>query len=413
MTAVAGLRGTGDWGADQRPKNFRETILFRNPQGSAPITALMSKMSEDSTDDPEFNWWDEPNDIVRLLVNGAAASGDSIITVDSGDPSTSDPGAVYGKATHLKPGDILLVEPGSSSETQSYDAEHLIVLEVISDTQVKVERGAAGSTAGTIADDSYLLKIGSAYGEGTSSPKAVSRNPIKYYNYTQIFKTPYELTNTARQTNVRTGDPWKNDKKRKMFDHSRDMELAFLFGKRHETTDANGKALRFTGGLREFLPAQNVTIRSSAYSYVREFLDDVYQVFDFDTEAGDERIVFGGNGALNVLNKMADNSGDVNFSGTIEQYGMKFRQFDMPQGTFYFRTHPLLNRNGMYTNSLFIVDGSALRYRAMKGRDTKSQDDIQLPDEDTRKGQWFTEAGLEVRYGGLTCGYVGNLSFAA
>lgn len=27
--AVAGLRGTGDWGTDERPKNFREMILWR------------------------------------------------------------------------------------------------------------------------------------------------------------------------------------------------------------------------------------------------------------------------------------------------------------------------------------------------------------------------------------------------
>lgn len=404
--AIAGLRGTGDWGADQRPKNFRESILWRNPNGTAPLTALMARMSTDSTDDPEFNWWDEPNDIIRLQVNGEAASGDTTITVDSGDPDEANPGRVYGKATHLKPGDILQVE----KEVATYDNELLIVEQVISETQFKVQRGAAGSAAATIADDNYLLKIGSAYGEGTPSPKSVSRNPIKYYNYTQIFKTPFEITNTARKTRTRTGDPWKNDMKRKMNDHSRDLELAFLFGRRHETTDANGKPLRYTGGLREFLPSDNVKIKSAAYSKVRDFLDDVYQVFDFDTDAGDERIVFGGNGAMNTLNKMADNSGDVNFTGTIKQYGMQFRQFDMPQGTLYFRTHPLMNRNSLYTNSLFIVDASALRYRPL--RDTKSMDNIQLADEDTRKGQWLTEAGLEVRYGGLTCGYVGNLTFS-
>lgn len=27
--AVAGLRGTGDWATDERPKNFREMILWR------------------------------------------------------------------------------------------------------------------------------------------------------------------------------------------------------------------------------------------------------------------------------------------------------------------------------------------------------------------------------------------------
>jgi hypothetical protein len=58
MPAIAGLRGTGtaDWGTDERPKNFREMILWRNPNGSAPLTALMSKMRSESTDDPEFAW---------------------------------------------------------------------------------------------------------------------------------------------------------------------------------------------------------------------------------------------------------------------------------------------------------------------------------------------------------------------
>lgn len=58
MPAIAGLRGTGsgDWGTDERPKNFREMILWRNPNGSAPLTALMAKMRTESTDDPEFAW---------------------------------------------------------------------------------------------------------------------------------------------------------------------------------------------------------------------------------------------------------------------------------------------------------------------------------------------------------------------
>ena len=54
--AVMGLRGTGDWGTDERPKNFREMILWRDPNGSAPLTALMAKMGKETTDDPEFSW---------------------------------------------------------------------------------------------------------------------------------------------------------------------------------------------------------------------------------------------------------------------------------------------------------------------------------------------------------------------
>ncbi len=46
MTAVAGLRGSGDFATDERPKDFREYILWRNPNGNAPLTALLSKMAQ-------------------------------------------------------------------------------------------------------------------------------------------------------------------------------------------------------------------------------------------------------------------------------------------------------------------------------------------------------------------------------
>jgi hypothetical protein len=52
-----GMRGNDDWVTDQRPKNWREMILFLYPNGSAPLTAVLAKSAESSVDDPEFNWW--------------------------------------------------------------------------------------------------------------------------------------------------------------------------------------------------------------------------------------------------------------------------------------------------------------------------------------------------------------------
>ncbi|MDV7402313.1 hypothetical protein RZS08_63405, partial [Arthrospira platensis SPKY1] len=52
-----GMRGTGDWVADQRPKNWQEQILYLYPNGSAPLTALLSKLGSEKVDDPQFHWW--------------------------------------------------------------------------------------------------------------------------------------------------------------------------------------------------------------------------------------------------------------------------------------------------------------------------------------------------------------------
>ena len=406
MTAVAGLRGTGDWATDERPKSFRELILFRNPNGTTPLHALMAQVSSESVNDPEYSWWDEPNDIWRGQVNGALGTGDTTIVIDSADPSTSSPDNNWGLATHLVPGDILMVELGTS-EDAAYSNEHLLVKQVIDANTIVVERAFAGSSAAAISDNAFLTKLGSAFAEGTGEAQASTRNPMKYFNYTQIFKTTYEMTRTASQTKTRTGDPVKNDKKRKVFDHSTKIEMQLMFGRRSEGVGDNGKPRRTTGGLRTFIPTSHQKVYSAAVSY-HQFLDDIHPVFDYDTTAGDERIVLCGNGAMNELNKMADAAGQVKFDGTIKQYGMNLRKLMLPQGTLFVRTHPLMNRHGLYKNSMFILDMSALTWRHML--DTKSQDNIQLPGEDTKKGQWITEAGLEVAYGGLTQFYVGNFT---
>ena len=52
-----GMRGTGDWVADQRPMNWRQQILKLYPNGMAPLTAILSMMSSNSVDDPQFHWW--------------------------------------------------------------------------------------------------------------------------------------------------------------------------------------------------------------------------------------------------------------------------------------------------------------------------------------------------------------------
>lgn len=401
MGAVAGLRGTGDWATDERPKNFREYILWRRPNGQAPLTALLSKMRSQSVDDPEFSWWEEELNVVRLTTNASAyATTDVTLTVLT-------TGAIT--ASDLVAGDILLVEKTMNT---SYDHELIIVSSVTSSSVVVVARAACGTTAVPIGVSTSLTKIGNTFEEGSSSPNASTRNPTKVKNYCQIFKTSYRITNTAKKTKTRTGDPLKNDKKRKMFDHSAALELAFLFGKANETTGSAGKPQRTTAGLLSMLannaPTQITTFATTPTETT--FLDAVYHIWDYDTEAGSDRIAFCGNGALNTLNQLAKNSSStrINFNGFINQYGMRLQHWVLPQGDVFLKTHPLFNTHGRFTNDLFIFDPGAIYYRYM--RDTAPQDNIQANDADEQKGQWLTEAGLEFEHAKTSC-YLSNMTY--
>lgn len=390
MVSIAGLRGTGDWATDERPKNFREMILWRNPNGQAPLTALLSRMKSERVDDPEFNWWEEELNPVRLTMDSTGAD------------DTSTAFGLLAGGLDLVPGDILMVE---KTETATYDNELVLVTTVTSDTAIVVVRGAAGTTAADTGVSALLTKIGNVYEEGDTSPNTSTRNPTKKTNYCQIFKTAYQLTNTAKLTRTRTGDPLKNDKKRKMFDHAAAMELAWMFGVAYEDTGGT-EIKRYSGGLRSFITS-NAKIYTTSPTE-DQFLTDTYQVFDYDAgTAGNERIVFAGNGFLNNLNKLARNSSStrINFDGTLKAYGMQLQRWILPQGTLYVRTHPLMNVHGRFTNSAFIIDPSALIYRYM--RDTTIQTNIQANDADSQKDQWLTEAGLEIRHE-KTMAYLGN-----
>ena len=52
-TGMLGLLGTGDWATDQRPYNWRQGLLRLYPNGAMPLTAILSKMGSESTDDAQ------------------------------------------------------------------------------------------------------------------------------------------------------------------------------------------------------------------------------------------------------------------------------------------------------------------------------------------------------------------------
>jgi hypothetical protein len=131
----------------------------------------------------------------------------------------------------------------------------------------------------------------------------------------------------------------------------------------------------------------------------------VQPVWDFDGGGGNERIAFCGNGFLTSINKLAKAGMQVRVDQVVRLYGMDLQKWILPQGTLYFRSHPLFNAHSLYTNSALLIDGSAIKYRYL--RDTTPQDNIQANDADELKGQWLSECGLELRHE-RTMAYLGN-----
>jgi len=72
---VLGLRGTGSWTSDERPKNYRELILLLFPNSPLSLTALMSNSPEVGRSNP---------DSTRRRVDFPAPFGPIIPTISPG-----------------------------------------------------------------------------------------------------------------------------------------------------------------------------------------------------------------------------------------------------------------------------------------------------------------------------------------
>jgi hypothetical protein len=197
--ALPGMKSTSDFVANERPQNWRAGILLLSPRNGASLFALTAAMQSEKTDDPAFNWWEEKIQMYAFAVATDKTNAATTFDIVSG-------------GLMLKPGDALRVD--SSGEV-------VVVATIVSDTSITVTRavGPGGTAAGTAAaitaaTNPNLLYIGSAYREGAPRSVGTSFGPTQFSNVTQIFRDPVEITRTADQTNYRTGDAFKNDKRR-------------------------------------------------------------------------------------------------------------------------------------------------------------------------------------------------------
>lgn len=386
--AIQGLRDTSNFVADQRPKNWRESIMLLYPNGMAPLTALTSLMRSESTNDPEYNWWEKSMPTQRLEVNADHTDSDTVISVASG-------------ALQLKEGHVLRVEQTTELLYVSVDPS--------SDTSITVVRGWSGSTAAAIdyngaGKNPYIHVAGTAYEEGSLAPTGINYDPTKKYNYTQIFRNTMEMTRTAQKTRLRTGDQVKEARRECLELHSIEMEKAFWFGKRSETT-LKGKPVRTTGGVLSWIDSGNIVANAGTAVKMTDLEGWLERIFRVGSS---EKMGFAGNLALLAIQQTVRKNNHVHITPGIKEYGMNVSRLVCPFGELVIKTHPLFNQLVGGTNaggggafygmnsSLVILDQKEIKYRYIT--DTKYEKDLQTTGMDGMKAGWLTEAGIEVHH---------------
>lgn len=384
-TAVQGLRGTGEFSTDFRPKNYRELFTLLEPNGNAPLNAMLAMTSSESTDDPEYkNFRDELPDrklIVGVAVPGTPASGASEnITLTASNMNIY---AVAGSlVANLRTGEVYYVTADTTGTT-------LAVTRAV---------GQANGAAINLNDTLYV--IGHAAAEGSNVPTALSFDAEVAFNYTQIFKTTFSVTGTQKETYLRTGDKLEEAMTKALKLHMSDIERAMFFGRKSETNGSTAQPLRTTGGLVNELD-QVIDVGSGAETATAGTMTEaefdqklIETVFAYGSS---QKIAFVGATVAANLQKVA--KGRWTPESVQGAYGVNLTNYKTFAGDLMVHLHPQFRHITDMANAMVIVDFPYLKYRYMANRDTKLLENIETPGEDIFKHAYQTECGLELTQG--------------
>ena len=271
--------------------------------------------------------------------------------------------------------------------------------------------------------------FGEGYYEGSGVKEESHKGVTKDENITQIFKTAYKMSNTARNIRYAGGDEWTRKKARKARQHALDLEQTFLFQGEYDIDDPHSDSPRRRtrglgigkdgtgttpfnaktdiGFIKTFnvdliggsTHADNALLVQNSSTTFFDHLDDVAELVFEDLQTGSmEKVWFGSAKWATILSQAGreHNSyqwipGQYNAS-----FGIVVNQFVTPHGTINFVKHPVFR--GYYDDYCVSLDFANIDYKFVPGRDTHIVPNAQSNDADAYMEYLLTECGLEVRH---------------
>jgi len=410
--AFLGMKGTGQFAPDERPKSWREGILRSYPNGVAPLTAILSMMSSEPADDYEFNWWtdklpEEVADITGVFTDAglqtayttAPRSVEQFLFVQLSEEDSRK----------FKPGlTVHLVDKADTTKEAFGKVTQVVPKGSSSYLAVKLIQAIAASGAEGV---NYIRIIGNSNAQGAARPQSQLRAPQKMSNLTQIFRDPLSLTRTALQTKLRTVESRKEARRQALEYHARRMDMAFIDSVRSEIIGANGHPETTTQGIIPFIrehapenivsflrdPETDGTWLAQGKSWLNTQLEMSFRY------GSTSKLGLCGSGALQALNDLAEHYGTVQLQARQVDYGLQVVEWVTPHGVIYLMSSPQMTMDVIRRHSILIIEPERLKFRYIQ--DTVFKTDIEYDNmsasdlgKDAAEEEFLTEAGLEMHF---------------
>ena len=353
---------------ERRDLNVADRILELQPS-ETPFLVIGDKTSTGSASSLEETWYDDDLAPWWTEANGAEAdTGATTITVADGS-------IVKAKdlIKNTTTGEVMFVSAVSGNDltvTRAYGEES----------------GEAGTAATAIGDGDNFMRMGNAMEENSLSPDTRATQPNKFYNYVQIFRTPFSGSlEDANEPKKTTEDERTRLRRRKAIEHKLDLERAYVFGERNEHISDKRRTM---GGLFQFLINQYDTIGGDlTQALLEEALEDAFKY------GSKEKIFITSPRIGSVINKFASDSIETRSGETY--YGLRIGEYISFHGTLWVATSHMFERD--YQGMGAILDMENIDIMPYGGYSTTLRENLQETDRLGWKDEYLTMSTLRVR----------------
>lgn len=353
----------GTWNTSQIPqdlaeKSFSAAITRLMPNGGAPLFGLTALLKEETAAQIEHGYFSKTMVFPYVTLSANVAIGDTIINVTT--------------TANIVPGMVIRADSTN---------ENILVVAVMGPTQLLVQRAFGTIAAQAVNSGVNLWMVGNAYEQGSVRPQALSISAVRIVNYTQIFRNSWALTGTVQATQVIAGGTNVAESRQECATfHAVDIEKALFFGQKFLGV-RNGQPISTMDGLINTVQnaaSGNITTLGATTSYTQLIaaLDPVFQQ-NTDPANPNQRILFCGGVARNVLHAIARLNSTYFVQQQETSWGLQYDTIKIPRGTFQIIEHPLFNAYGStstWAKMAVAVDLPTFNLAYMAGRKTMNQE---------------------------------------
>lgn len=375
-TVVSGYRGPEDLVSNRVVVDMKDRILLYMPEATPFLTLSQKIKGSRKAFNAKFEWLEKDYKPRKVTVSGAQTDVDTSIEFVAGDGNKV---AANDLIRNTRTGEVFLV---SSMATDT----------------ATVVRGI-GSPGIAMNDGDVLVILSASFPDNATLGTMKSINETPNFNYCQIFRRAFGFSGRDIVTELYGGDDVATETKWQAVEMKRDIEYAYLFGKRHLIAAAGGvKQRTMTGGL-EFAINTNIfnvggiTLNSRIFN---EFLEEGLRWGKGGRLQGGAatKYLLASSRWLTEINGWAESK--LEYRVLDSEIGFSAMEYKSPHGRVMLIPTPILDE--FHPDYAFLVDFNHVDAVALRQRNYKLLKGREENDRDGEAYEFFFDGGVQVEF---------------